>query len=260
MTPFTDTSEIQSQRFIETEGEDHFSGLQLQSGVQLFDSPPQKKVALLQAADPRVTYFRFCIPAVSYTELTQSRVWPIPLKPAPDVAIVLDWPSTEVNGLHKQVNSMTAPENLFLEFVIRPLSDYLSRKYEGASIALRGTAAALDSDLEAAGKRVLTPCEILKAGVENGKESVAMTVFLDSGDAQVNFRSLQWLLQHPTELRASMSKEDDSMSKMIFPVLLVYNVDAFPEGKVLLPENPELRESVILEAIILDMPLPYVLQ
>jgi len=152
--------------------------------------------------------------------------------------------------------------NLFdHEMVLPHLRGYLAKKYQGKNVAVRGTATTLLTrhTVEVGGRVITTPIDILRMGIERedkrGQEYAPMIGF-DPKDPEIAFRTVQWLTQHPEELRKEARQEGhEEVARSIYPVLLVYDRTKFPEGSTLLPEDPSDRAGCILEALVLDYPL-----
>lgn len=239
--------------------DDHaFNGLELMSGERIFDSPSKAEIVALQSLDHRVHYFRFNVPMLTYNELTEQRIYPFPLKEAPMTKTVTDFPREIFVAMNKTFNALGATENFFCDLVLKPLGVYLANKYSHLDIGIRGTAANIsNTQISLKDKVILNPIAILNAGVENGGEYAPMTSLDDLSGSQINHRSVQWLLAHPKGIRKRMLESGNRESaRKIFPLLLVYDRTFFPGENMALPPEPAERAKCILEAIVLDMPLP----
>jgi len=239
---------------VEPEVSQQRPGLFTESGSRLFYSPPQEAIAALQAVDPRIEYFRFHLPS---PEQGQYEI------PKDTFAMI---PDADLAHF-EYFNRLGARGNLFAHrLVIPPLTAHLRERFGDLDvIGLRGTACIVDMSgrilLPNSDALFKSPVEILREGVENGGTYAPMTGFMPRDEglmAEINHRTVQWVIEHPQQLRKEMKDagyaENDIAN--VFPLLLVYDRSKFPEGSTTLPNDPEERKKCILAAFILDYPLP----
>ena len=233
-----------------------FLGMLSASGTKLLESPNMSRLEELLATDKRIVYFRFHMPQ---DIKDKNNIQPNP-DPAPLEAMTIDLADEELDYIDFAFNGISAPENLFHFYTLPALTEYLANKYQDQEIGLRGTATAVaDFPIKAGDVMVKDPLEILQFGTESGGDSAPMTGFKPwYGKYEIASRSLQWLFQHPRQLREEAGQwEEPSDQGAIFPALLVYDRTKFEEGTAALPNDQKVRAEVILEIIILDMPLHY---
>ena len=128
----------------------------------------------------------------------------------------------------------------------------MSNKYEGQNIAVRGVACSISSKpISIDGNLITNPAQILQLGAETSTTSSPMIGF----KTEIPSRSLQWLIQHPQELRERAVAEGKlAEAQSIYPLLIVYDRDQFNPTDTNLPDDPEKRGKAIKEVIILDYP------
>lgn len=231
-------------------------GLYTQSHKLLFESPSPSAIMSFQKADSRVTYFHYLVPDISPGEKIFEKGEPKYITPE-ESHVALSVPDDQFQGLD-EINSQGIPRNLFDFFVTPHLEQYLAKKYRDREIAVRGTACSIKTGISLTNDsfKINDPVQILESGIEHNKPEVAPMIRFDSNDPKIPFRSLQWLTEHPGQLREQAREEGRSdAAENIFPILLVYDRTKFPEGSTVLPSDPTERAKCILEAIVLDYPL-----
>jgi len=232
-------------------------GLYSQSGKLLFLSPPLDVVAALHKIDPRprISYFQYRIPEQSDMPFSKENP-PKNYKTPKDRRAMSSFQDNYFFGLDKAYRN-GLPNFLFENnCVIQHVNEYLGNKYNGKDVAVRGTACAISKiAVGIGGKEISDPAMILREGIEREGQHAPMLGF-DTSHPTIPYRSLQWLSQHPQELR-ERARADNRVEEAlsIFPILLIYDRTKFEEGVTTLPTDPTKRAECILEAIVLDYPL-----
>jgi hypothetical protein len=228
------------------------AGLYSSSGTLILESPPTVEVNKLRSIDPRITYFHFYKtaidfdsdgkPKISYSENNEQEV----ILPATD---------DELLGFDI-INNDGGPVNIAYDCVISQLTKYIREKYGNEKIAIRGVACSISTSrpIVVEGNLITNPGQILSLGAERAVESSPMINVDQDGDS-LPYRSIQWLYQHPQQLRAKAVEEGMvEKSHKIFPLLIVYDRLINPDNWNL-PKDPMEREKAIKEVILLDYPL-----
>ncbi len=248
-----------------TFSEDHFPsakerGLYSADKRLLFVSPDQEVIKRMAEKDNRIVYFPLPIPTPEM-DMESINEHPEQFKRWSGVREelhplftdgVIQWLNGEVSP---SPNSVGAAVNLANWYLLESnLETWLDNNFGRDEVVVRGTACRLD---EAEEGELSNPLQILENGAE---QKTATTVGVTPFDGEIASRTGQWLFDHPGHLRQStIERGDVETADKIFPVLLVYNKDAFKDEKNLysarLPDNPDLRKRMIKQMIILDFPL-----
>lgn len=237
-------------------------GLFNKSGTQLLESPPPGVLANVAKNNPdgRVEYFRF------------RTVAPVTKQRIEDSGELVTWEGLEPEGVDHSP-SVTIPIEdgysagygmgdgsiVFANLAVVPeLEKEIAKTFSDRElVGTRGIAVALGDGVTVGGERINTIQEILQAGGERSTDSPAQTAFSLNDGGKINNRSVQWLIEHPQNLRRYAVKEGNTeAASKIFPALLVYDRSKFAQDSVRLPESSDERSRIILKAYILDYPMP----
>lgn len=253
MNEITDTGII-NKNGIENGQTEQQHGLLSLSGQPIFDSPSPEWVQRVSKI-PRVEYFSYRFSGKVLDQMTidgetiVKRGPPkLPQYPIDIVALSDDELSTIRSEFH-----VSPGEWFFTQMVTDFLDDQIARDFPDHPIGLRGTACALNGHITHNGMHIRSIEEILRNGTEREATTTAATSF-DPEHPDIPNRSLQWLIQHPQEIRALLQDAPD-LAKTVFPVLLVYDAqDWVKTQSSTLPISDQFRSQAILKAYILDYP------
>lgn len=215
-------------------------GLFLPNGKPILSTPSPEQIAEINA-HPRAEYFST-------------------LRPNPEV--VANW--TTHFGLHR-VPGLLNPfikrgRYYFGKHVLNPLWEKIDSEFglEPENMAVRGTAVALGSPVKTRTRgEVRSLSQILNEGSDTGSNRTRLAALSPSVTSESPIlynraHSGNYLDTWAWLFRQDVGKEGDE--KLIYPAMLVYDTRnmVINYGDVTLPDDPKLRQDVIVKAYILD--------
>lgn len=237
-------------------------GLFNSSGTQLLESPQPELISsiLENNEDGRIEYFRF------------RKMAPVTKQSITDSGELVTWEGLEPSGIDHSPTVTIPIEDGFSEgygisdggvvfanvAVIPELEKEISKSFaDREEVGIRGIAVSLKDGITVHGTHINTIPEILQSGGAGGTDVQAQTLFVPNKHPEIGHRSIQWLMDHPQNIRRKAIEEGNrDAASNIFPAILVYDRSKFSPNSVELPESTEERSKVILKAYILDYPIP----
>lgn len=231
-------------------------GLVSLSGKPILESPRPEWIERASQI-PRVEYFPYRLPGKVLRTVdlgdghTVDQRGPARLPKRPIDTYPLS--DEDIEAIETQLHKHSIGEFFYTELVAGYLGRKIAEEFPDVPIGLRGTACSVNGPITSEKLRIKSIEEILRDGTERSDFTTNATGF-DPKLAEIQHRSLQWLIQHPQEIRGDLAKEPEKAAA-IFPALLVYDAAEWVKTRAShLPNSPELRAKAILKAYVLDYP------
>jgi hypothetical protein len=231
------------------------NGLVSTSGKAIFESPKPEWIEGLSQI-PRVEYFSYRLPGEVIRTIdlgdgeTVDQRGPSRLPKTPIDTLPLT--DKDIEFIQSQ-NSGGLGNFFFPEYVSDYLAKQIAKEFPDMQLGIRGTACSVNGPITTETLRIKSIEEILRDGTERPDFTTNATTFSHEMP-EIPSRSLQWLIEHPQEIRGRLAKEPQKAAE-IFPALLVYDASEWMKIKAsILPDSAELRAKAILKAYVLDYP------